>query len=99
MMKINVLKKELKAVVKKINNKEELIEDLKDLQEKKDIQVIVLFNIIIMCLCFWGLFLQIVKEREHCEAIQSKLKIAQEKYETLSKVLADKEDQLTKAKV
>ena len=41
MAKINVLKKELEAAVKKINNKEKLIEDLKDLQEKKDIQVIV----------------------------------------------------------
>ena len=41
MVKINVLQKELEAAVKKINNKEKLIEDLKDLQEKKDIQVIV----------------------------------------------------------
>lgn len=41
MAKINALKKELEAAVKKINNKEKLIEDLKDLQEKKDIQVIV----------------------------------------------------------
>ena len=41
MAKINALKKELEAAVKKINNKEKLNEDLKDLQEKKDIQVIV----------------------------------------------------------
>ena len=44
MVKINVLQKELEAAVKKINNKEKLIEDLKDLQEKKDIQVIVFIN-------------------------------------------------------
>ena len=48
---------------------------------------------------YLGFISQIVKEREHCEAIQSKLTKAQEKCETLSKVLADKEDQLTKAKV
>ena len=41
MAKINMLEKELEATVKKFNNKEKLIEDLKDLQEKKDIQVIV----------------------------------------------------------
>ena len=51
-----------------------------------------------MCLCLW-VYLQIVNEREHSEAIQSRLTKAQEKCAALSKVLADKEDQLTKAKV
>ena len=54
MAKINVLKKELEATVKKINNKEKLIEDLKDLQEKKDIQVIVFINII--CAYVFGVY-------------------------------------------